>query len=418
METFTGWQYLLIDCANQWGLDKDLFHLRIEWVETNLAQLESLEAQRLGKWKERPLFLKAVQAIRKAQQGKPTGHMIGFDACNSGMQIMSATTGCHAGALSTGLVDPTVRADAYKRCMTLMLEWVPNLPDEERESVKQAVMTVLYGSRMEPINLFGEGTPELNAFYKAMWKLAPGACELLQDTLDSWQAYALTHDWLMPDNGHVHIPVMDKVEKRIEVDELDHATFTYKYKINEGSEKGLSNAANIVHSIDAYVLRNIIRRCNYDYDQLSWAQRVIDNILIERDVEHTQPETNRESNSLFTSLKARYKASQMAEIRILDEANDRTLRNLSTTHLKRLLRTVNQCLVHAPFEVICVHDEFKCHANNMDHLRFHYKEILAELAESEILSDIFTQIYGQNVVYQKKSHTLGDVIRGSNYALS
>lgn len=41
---------------------------------------------------------------------------------------------------------------------------------------------------------------------------------------------------------------MQKKEARIEVDELDHATFTYYYYENEGSKTGLSNAANVVHS--------------------------------------------------------------------------------------------------------------------------------------------------------------------------
>src|SRR5690606_8970668 len=109
METFTGWQYLLIDAANQFGLDKKLFGERIEWAEANLHQLESLADQA----ETQPLYIKAVMAIRKAQQGIATGHLVGLDACCSGIQIMSAITGCEAGARATGLIDPNVRADAY-----------------------------------------------------------------------------------------------------------------------------------------------------------------------------------------------------------------------------------------------------------------------------------------------------------------
>lgn len=417
MQTFTGWQYLLIDVANQFGLDKDLFEDRIVWAEENLNDLEMIGEARTGKWKERPLYFKAVQAIRKAQQGQPTGHMIGFDAVCSGMQIMSATTGCISGADATGLVDPNRRADAYTQCTNTMRIWVPALPDNERSKVKPAVMTVLYGSRQEPINIFGRDTPEINAFYKAMWKMAPGACELLQDLLDSWQPFALSHDWVLPDNGHAHVKVMDVVEKRIEVDELDHATFTYRYKENVGQEKGLSNVANVVHSIDAYLLRSLIRRCNYDTDVMNWARTTLEIILLERACGEQQQPFSATTDQQVVTLKARYEASKMADVRILDKATHRDLMALSTEHLQQLSRTVNQCLEHKPFPIICVHDEFKCHANNMNQLRFHYKEIMAELAESEILSDIMSQLYGQSVTYVKKSHDLGDKIRKSNYAL-
>jgi DNA-directed RNA polymerase len=52
-------------------------------------------------------------AIRRAQNGEAIGHLVGMDACCSGIQVMSVLTGCIAGATATGLVDPNVRADAY-----------------------------------------------------------------------------------------------------------------------------------------------------------------------------------------------------------------------------------------------------------------------------------------------------------------
>ena len=80
LQQFTGWQYLLIDLANQFGLDKEVFEKRIAWAETNLHCLEELEDQA----ETQPLYMKAVRAIRKAQQGLPTGHMVGVDATCSG----------------------------------------------------------------------------------------------------------------------------------------------------------------------------------------------------------------------------------------------------------------------------------------------------------------------------------------------
>ena len=52
----------------------------------------------------------------------------------------------------------------------------------------------------------------------------------------------------IPDGYDAYVKVMVKQTARIEVDELDHASFTYEYYENQGTKKGLSNAANVVHS--------------------------------------------------------------------------------------------------------------------------------------------------------------------------
>lgn len=53
----------------------------------------------------------------------------------------------------------------------------------------------------------------------------------------------------------------------------------------------------------------------------------------------------------------------------------------------------------------------------MNHLRKHYREIFAQMAESEILSDIFSQMHGTQLKYTKLSNDLGDKIRNSCYAI-
>lgn len=271
MISYTAWQYLLIDIANQFGLDKLLFEERIQWATDNLHQLEALADQAETK----PLYISAMLAIRKAQKGIPTGHMVGLDACCSGIQVMSALTGCVEGSRSTGMVDPNRRADAYtdttKVMNLLMSEYgVDNFKAAQlyeayyidlckkieetggvkvsRKDAKDALMTSFYGSKAKPKEIFGEDTPELNAFYQAAMVIAPGAWELLQDLLASWQPYALSHSWKLPDGFDVRVKVMKKQELRIEVDELDHASFTYEFYENEGSKKGLSNVANVTHS--------------------------------------------------------------------------------------------------------------------------------------------------------------------------
>lgn len=417
MQKYSGFEYLLIDVANQYGLDKLLFEERIQWTREHLESLESLS----GDAEVQPLYKKAVMALRKAQKGIPTGHLVGLDACCSGIQIMSAVTSCISGATATGLVNPNVRADAYSTVTEVMNDVLDhqglsvNVP---RKSAKEALMTTMYGSKAKPIEIFGENTPELNAFYEAAYKVAPGAWELLQDLVASWQSFALVHQWKLPDGYDAKVKVMSKKETRIEVDELDHATFTYEYYENEGAKKGISLPANVTHSIDAYVLRSMHRRCNYDVVEVGIAHEAL---LSELDIRNQ----NMGGQALTPSTEAKlnyyiqqYERSGMADIVILPYIVDgyQTM-YMSTEHIEKLIRIIDS-MDHKPFELVTVHDEFKAHANNLNAVRQHYINIFAELAESNVLEDILSQIHGKKGTYKKLSNNLGDLIRESNYALS
>lgn len=414
MQTFSGFSYLLIDAANQYGLDKELFDTRIQWAKDNIDTLEAMADTADNKYR----YIKAVMAIRKAQQGIPTGHLVGFDACCSGMQLMSVVTGCLAGATITGLVNPNVRSDAYSEVTNEMQNILGSAMSVSRADAKSATMTSLYGSKQEPKNIFGEDTPELNAFYQAMQTCAPGAWQLLQELLDSWQSFSLVHEWKLPDGYDARVKVMTKVDARVEVDELDHATFTYEWYENKGSKKGLSNAANVVHSIDAYVLRCLVRRCNYDKPMVEAAYKLINDRLDEIiyhgtiDLEPLEPENK------VTYYAEQFDRSGMADVVVLPYLTKETVKHLTEEHLRLLWTMVREMLSYEPFEIVSVHDEFQCHANNMNHLRKQYINVLADLADSNIIGDILCQIHGTTGTYSKGIPDLSRYIRQSNYALS
>lgn len=416
MQTFTGWQYLLIDLANQFGHDKLTFEKRIEWAEKHLHELEAL----VGQAETQPLYVKAMMAIRKAQKGQPTGHMVGFDASCSGIQIMSAMTGCVAGATATGLVDPNVRADAYTSMNDEMNKILGGAGIQiPRADAKAATMHSFYGSKKTPRDLFGKGTPALAAFYQAAMTVAPGAWDLLQDLLASWQPYTLVHEWDLPDGYHARIKVMEKVETRIAVDELDKASFTYEYYINKGSKKGLSNAANVVHSVDAYLLRSLHRRCNYDVVVLERAHEALKQEMYLRDQGFTAQMALQDGDTgKLAQCIHLWERTNMPDVVIFPYVVGGTsTQYMATEHIAQLLRICERMQSYKAFEVVTVHDEFKCHPNNMNHLRQTYIDIMAEIAESTIIDDILSQIHGMPGSVPKLSTNLGQLIRGSNYAL-
>ena len=235
LKLFTGCQYLMIDAASHFGLDKITFEERIEWCKTNLNQLESL----LPFAKKPDLFLKTVYAIRDTQNGIPTGHLCELDSCSSGIQLMSALMGCRDGAMNTGLIDPDVMPDAYSTLTERMKAHLGYSVDISRDDAKAALMVFMYGAEMKPKEIFGDGTPEYSAFFKAAQETAPEAYDLRNILLNSWQSGALEHSWVMPDGFHVVIKNMVAKDTVIKVPELN-SSFTHRFLENEGSDEGLS----------------------------------------------------------------------------------------------------------------------------------------------------------------------------------
>lgn len=427
MQEFSGFEYLLIDAANQFGLDKERFDSRLIWAWDAFDNLELLipEAPK----KTRPAFEKAVQVIRSVCNGNPTGHRMGMDAICSGMAIISALTGCIKGCEATGLISDvkSERPNAYTAVADAMARHLGGQqfvidPDD----VKKAVMTSLYGSKATPKRLFGnpdnpdEVTPELAAFYTAVSEVAPGASLFMDAALALWQPFALSHTWTLPD-GHVScVKVLETVEKRLRVDEMNGTSFTYRWTENIGQESGLSLVANITHSVDSYLLRTLIRHTNYDVKEFNLYRKLFSTDHVQQLPNDYQP-THKAINKTTQQMITLYARTGIADIRILESLSIPDISALSKQHINALLRIIERSLEHDPFEIIAVHDEFTSHVNNMNHTRNQYRHILADLAESNLLTSIFRQISGNsNGEYTKQEgwQSVSDLIRESNYALS
>ena len=71
-----------------------------------------------------------------------------------------------------------------------------------------------------------------------------------------------------------------------------------------------------------------------------------------------------------------------------------------------------------PFEMLVTHDEFLAHPNNMNQVRQAYVDVLAEIADGNLLNSILSQVTGEEVNIEKYNTGLGDLIRDAEYAIS
>jgi len=404
MDMFSGIDYLRIDIANNAGVDKVSFEERIAWVHEYEEVLEDI----VDIAKKPFQYLAAVMAYRDAQRGIPTGHLVEMDAGASGCQMMAVLTGCKTTAKNTGLTGDICN-DLYTittKEMSLLMGKDVNIA---RDPVKKAQMTFMYGSKLKPKEVFGDGTDEYNAFHKANQTVAPGACELRDILISAWNPWALHHEWTMPDGFDVFLPTMVQQDVKIEVDEAGGAAFVYRHSINKGTEKGLSLAANVCHASDSLVVRELSRRCNYDVDKLNNIRALILKRL---------SESTMESGKNIPRIQLIAEKSEFYSLVGIEFIDENTIEDFSKPYLIGLLALVQDTLQYKSFPVVCIHDAFKAHANNCNRVRQVYIDIMAEIAESNMLSYIMSQITGKYFEVEKYSHNLGDEIREGNYAVS
>ena len=156
--------------------------------------------------------------------------------------------------------------------------------------------------------------------------------------------------------------------------------------------------------VDSMVVREMNRRCNYDIDQLI---KISDLLLTDkrpRVPDHQLNKTN------FITVR---------DIEIhLTKPNQ--IGQLGINYLTRLEKLITEILLQSkPFELVCIHDAFKASPVNMNTVRYWYKEILAELADSHLMQSIIQQIHKDtSLTLTRASENLGDLIRQSNYGIA
>ncbi len=408
MQTFSAFNYIKLDIANSFGLDKELFDDRLKWLNDNKKDLSGL----VNDADEPAQFYAGVLAYKDVLEGKPTGYMVGMDATASGLQCMAALTGCKVTAETVNLVNPDVRKDAYTDGYKVMGKLLNDKIDKiDRKDVKGAIMTHFYGSQANPKSVFGENTIELQKFYEMVQMIAPGANMLRDDLINLWQPNALQHLWELPDGFTAVVKVMTMKEDSFEVNELN-SSFTHRYWVNEGQEFGLSLAANTIHSVDGLVVREMNRRANYD---LGKVQRVYELLTGSNDKGIVNYTVDDEKLQRLVKLTEQHRFVSAVLIEYIDHKNVHML-PLWVKH--QLIEIIEDMLVHKPFALIAIHDCFKCHPLYMNYVRQNYINIFAQIADSNMLSAIASQISGKRVPVAKLSNNLSTLIRQSNYMLS
>lgn len=384
MLKFTGLEYIKIAIANAYGLDKLTWNQRIKWVDEQ-KDLSKL----ISKADEPYQYISAIYAMEDALAGKPTGYVMGLDACSSGIQIMALCSGDLVAAEHCALINTGTRKDIHQTIKDNMID-----NPFTRKNLKDVTMKVMYGSKAEPKKVLKD-PKYISSFYTTVRQYLPECIKLLKIMLDSHSPTATEYSWALPDDHVVKVPVLKTVNYKIQLPALDNVPFVHKVKENKPVDYDVSLAANIIQSIDAYIARELLLRCNYSSAKLLNTIRIIDN-FVQKEVEWDGA----------VSITRAYTLSA------------RNLLSYTIGELCALRKLCNDLLDQPQFEALAVHDKFFCSPNYMNVLRKHTIDIYAELAESNIMENILKSINGKDFKYTKKQTNLGELIRKSEYIIS
>lgn len=409
-QEFTAEEYLKIDIANSFGLDKANWEERIAWFDMNQDKLEELVNQA-----DQPaMFYAGMTAWYDYQSGLPIGYPISLDATSSGLQILACLTHDKKAMELCNVVDVGHRVDAYKEVYHRFCEAADTIEGIDREKIKKAIMTSLYSSQAKPKEIFGD---KVDIFYQVMNLMAPRAWELNIAWIDLWNPKALTYDWIMPDNFHVHTKVMDSKKEIINyhgwIQEVIH-------KENIAIKQGRSLSANTTHSIDGYITREMVRRCDYNPQM---KDKVIQAIKSKQKAVKELPEgfniigyeTSDKNIEMVRTLWKLYEESGMLSARILQYLDDSTIWLVDENKIEELVNSMPK----KPFKLITIHDSFRCHCNYGNDVRQQYANLLSEIVSSHLLSYLLKQVLGRNFDLNLEYDTdLSELVKNSNYALS
>ena len=404
MRQFTAREYLQIDIANNFGLDTLSWDDRLQWFKDNEDKLDSL----LNQAKEPALFFAGVKAWRQVLKGEAIGYPISLDATASGFQILSCLTRDRKAAELCNVIDTGKRLDAYTVIYEAMMEAIGQQASLDRKQTKRAVMTSLYASEAVPREVFGEGAL-LELFYDTMSTRAPRVWNMNSMFKKLWNPLATHHKWILPDNFHVEIKILGTVREQVRFAGSD---YEITRKVNMPQPEGRSLGANVTHSIDGMVVREMLRRCSYDVRSISRVRLALQNFHRSRPVARIYAKGD---DAMVHLLWSRYEETGYLSARILDHI---TSDNIAITD-RDVLQELVDSLPAKPFDLIAVHDCFRCLPSYGNDLRRQYINQLYLITKSNLLNNVISQIVGEPVEFEGGDEQLADdILSNCEYALS
>jgi len=333
MLTAIGEQQLKKSIAAAYGLGKKTDAEKLEWFEANEDRL----ALKRLKAKEPYVYKALIDAWEANKHGAPINTPIELDATNSQLQMVAVLTKSANLASYCNVINNSTNtvADAYQSTADIMNHILDKTLT--RGEIKKAHMISGYGAGNKKIkeqleaDLMSEYTDSVfDAFKTAEHIISPEVDMIKQICETLWDKDKTEYNWTLPDGARVQYKPNGKHTNKFKL--LNGITLEITYQAIAPSENHTPLFVNIIHSVDAYVARQLVVRCS--------------------------------------------------------------------------------------FPIIPIHDGFRCHPNYAHIMKATYADIMAEIADSDLLANILSEALGKRIDLAGTSTLDLDAIRDSSYCIS
>jgi len=150
---------------------------------------------------------------------------------------------------------------------------------------------------------------------------------------------------------------------------------------------------NITHSCDAFLVREMQGRLNYDKEHFlhvltlsSWAEEI--------------------------------EITDRSKLMSIRDVYDYDFERQDDQYHARVNEMVKHCLKKEPFPIVTIHDCFRAHPNNVQWMCEMYNHLLWEMYHSDLLWDILTQITGNKYAPIPVNPEIAQKILDSEYSIN
>lgn len=279
--TERGFYWLKIDLANTYGEDKIGHDEQVKWSEDIINRIYEdcdiqFKIECINKADSPFEFKQCLENYENYRNNKPINGLMYVDCSNQALQCYAVLTGDLKTAEVCNLAGNKNRADGYQMLADSINSHFSE-PFITRSDTKKPMMTTLYGKQKaweSMINKLEENLEDVDIsssyfsdkidkiFKDSMDDIAQNAMRAMAKIQDLNNEKIGTYYWSLPDGFKVRYDV--KSENKIKAErttkngikiKIEDTISEYKpNKFNAGM------APNVIHSVDAYICREVIKR--------------------------------------------------------------------------------------------------------------------------------------------------------------
>lgn len=397
MKTLTSFEYALKTLSNHAfkGSDKETLEVQVALGKKLLPMLPALSTMEGVKEFSQSHVLEASNVRGVVSLSKDIlNHEFGWvplDTASSQSLITSAITRDNECLEKIFHLDTNMPSDIY----TTIGEEIRNtfnLGDIPRKVIKKALMAWGYGGYSHLCQLCDVKQDTLNA---VMFDIAKslgftGIYAMRQACLDAWDEDALEHKWELPDGYEIHqVITQDTFARDIMTGEYIYPAKRVEITLN-GKQRGIdcrwskigtrsqkesgtrSIGANLIHSLDAFLMRELVRRCKQDF--VIKPEEFKEVIEYSFDIKVKDPKAE--------DIYHMWEETNIVSLNILNHLNYGDY--LPRPYWEAIQQVIDD-LPKEGFDIRPIHDEFACLPRYANDMRRQFNHLIAELYLSTIL---------------------------------